>query len=201
MKKALLVTTAILMATSATQANAETWPRWYIGLGVGITHQNESDVDGVTGVGDFEYETGHSFNAALGYRLQPHESLFGNGNIEIEYTFRSEDIDNQTVSNEVKASTTAVNYIEHLGTGSMWKPYLGAGIGISNIEVEGTTRGDDDVFIYQLLGGFGYEPETMPNTRLKIGYRYLGTFSDPDYSTGDFEYDNHSIEAGAEFRF
>lgn len=201
MKKAILAAATILLASTNTANAEEAWPRWYLGLAGGGTYQARSDVDGVAGTSRFEYDNGYTVSGTLGYRLHESESLAGmNGNIELEIGYREQELENS--AGEVSAQIYAINYVEHFGTGAAAAPYLGVGIGAANIEVDGLpAKGDDTVAIYQLMGGIGYQPETMPRTRLKIGYKYLGTFEDPSFSTGEFEYDNHSVEVGAEFQF
>jgi opacity protein-like surface antigen len=49
--------------------------------------------------------------------------------------------------------------------------------------------------------GIGYEPSSVHNVGLTLGYRYMAPFSDPSASGTDYQYSNHSVEVGAKFRF
>lgn len=206
MKQTLLATTLILSAAATANANPygdDNWPYWYIGLNAGGTYQTSVDVKGVAGVTELDPEVGYSIGGSIGHRLKPSESVFGNdGKIELEASVKSQDLDN-TSGGEIKADVFVLSYIEEINNyGSQTQPYLGAGLGYASIEADGTNAtGDDDAFIYQLQLGVSYEPRTIKNTAWKLGYKYLGTFNDPEISTGEIEYDNHTIEAGAEFRF
>ena len=96
-------------------------------------------------------------------------------------------------------------------------PYIGLGIGFSNIDADITAPNisplqliDDSatVFAYQIMAGVGLD--LNPKVTLTLDYRYFAT-TDPDFSPGPFfgpglpdiesEYQNHSINIGGRFYF
>ncbi len=208
MKKALF-TAAILAATVSTSASAQdTWPYWYVGLSVGGTFQSDSDFTSNGASGEFGHDEGIALGASLGYIISQDRD-FGRSRVELEYSNRQSDLGG--VGGDVEADVVAANYYYDFTTqGSNVMPYLGAGVGAAEISVDPTNAagasGDDTVGIYQVMAGVGYAPENLPRTELTIGYKYLGTFNDPDVNntgagTTEFEYDNHSVEVGAKLRF
>jgi len=213
MKKTFLAaTTAIIVAGAfSVDANAEErWPRWYLGLTAGASFQPDQDytISGGGGTGEFPYDAGYSFSAALGYKIPSEDGFLGNSNLELELGFRNNGVDSS--DSTAQASTLMENYILNIPTDAGLNPYLGAGVGAAQIDIDATNaagaNGDDVNLMYQFLVGVGFEPETIPNTEFIVGYRYLSAFDDPKVSrTGggnvEFEYDVHSVEAGFRLLF
>jgi opacity protein-like surface antigen len=81
------------------------------------------------------------------------------------------------------------------------KPYVGAGLGAANIDVD---VDDDTVFAWQLMAGLGYVPQSIPFTEWTLGYRFFNT-NDAKITVGatnaDMEYMSHNVEAGVKFLF
>lgn len=211
MKKSLFVAT-ILAASVSTGAQAQdNWPYWYVGLNAGATYQGDSDFTSTSGggsTGDYSFDTGTQYGGSLGYVLSQDDHT-GRTRAEIEYSYREQGFDGGT--GEVQASVVTANIYQDFKTqGSNVMPYIGAGVGIADIDVSAANPsgaiGDDNVPVYQLMAGVGYAFENAPRTEMTIGYKYLGTFSDPEVANtvaGDteFEFDGHSVEVGAKFRF
>lgn len=94
-------------------------------------------------------------------------------------------------------------------TGSNWKPFVGAGIGVglAHLKEKGfspatQTEGDDTVFAYQAMAGVGYS--IVPSTTIFAGYKFFGTseISVTDSSgTARGTINFHSIEIGVRYRF
>lgn len=201
--KKLILASAAIMAISSTANAVERFPNWYLGLSGGLTHQEDSDFDN-GGSGKFDYDSGYVISGQLGY--QP--PSFGGFRVEAEIGGRKQDLSGTGNSGEVKATTYAANAFYDFYNDSTLTPYLGAGLGVGKFEISGANsagaNGSDTVGIYQLMAGVGYETKALPNVQWTAGYRYLAPFSDPSVEGGvptEFEYDNHSLELGAKFRF
>ena len=87
------------------------------------------------------------------------------------------------LTGDFQALTFKVNAFYDIDLGFAWKPYVGGGIGLTKISVEGrsATTGtllvddNDTVFSYQVGGGVGYEfplPEDRSIT-VSLDYRYF----------------------------
>lgn len=199
MKVTSTVSLAILAAAMfAAPANAEPrWPNWYVGLHGGWSMDDEYDATG----GDVETDGGYILGASLGYVPPTELPFFNMTRYELEYTFRSNDVE-APGTGEVEAHTAMLNMLVDFDNQTNWTPYVGGGLGMASIELDGE---DDSVFAWQLMAGLDYEPDAMPMTVWGIRYRYLGA-QDADITTAggattEFEYDNHSVEATARFRF
>lgn len=198
MKIKSTISLAILAATMfAGSANAEPrWPNWYVGLHGGWSMDDEYDATG----GDVETDGGYILGASLGYVPPTELPFFNMTRYELEYSFRSNDVE-APGSGEVEAQTAMANMLVDFDNTTNWTPYVGGGLGMANIELDGD---DDSVFAWQLMAGLDYEPESLPMTVWGLRYRYLGA-QDADIATAgtttELEYDNHSVEATARFRF
>lgn len=87
------------------------------------------------------------------------------------------------LTGDFQALTFKVNAFYDIDLGFAWKPYVGGGIGVTKVSVEGrsATTGtllvddNDTVFSYQVGGGVGYEfplPEDRSIT-VSLDYRYF----------------------------
>lgn len=200
--KKLAAASLAILATAfvAGSASAEPrWPNWYVGLHGGWAMDDSYDTDAG---GDIETDGGYAVGASLGY-VPPTEIPFLNmTRYELEYTFRSNDVE-APGTGEVESNTAMLNMLVDFENDTRFTPYVGGGVGMSNIEF-GDEDADDSVFAWQLMAGLDYSPETMPMTVWGLRYRYLGA-QDADVDMAgtpvEVEYDNHSIEAAARFRF
>jgi len=95
-------------------------------------------------------------------------------------------------------------------TGGPLKPYIGAGIGVSFVDVDYSPsatpiiRDEATSFAYQGIAGVAYE--VSPSVDLLLAYRYRATTDvsvEADLFAADFEIENSAsiVEAGLRFRF
>lgn len=188
-----------LTALAAFPAHATPrWPNWYLGLGAGVAMTDEQDIQGG---GHYDLENGYQFTAALGYRPRTDVAPLNMMRIEAEFGYRSNSIENGT--GDYKAKTYMANFLYDIGEPEQsFIPYLGAGVGLVDGEIDGTgADGSDTSFGYQLMGGVAYAPETLPNTEWSIGYRYLSVPSDFQFNGSDVEYSSHAVEVGTRLLF
>lgn len=192
------------------------WPHWYVGLQGSVSFLNETDVTlGSTRAGDLDFESGYGLGASLGYTPKTNNAFFNQTRFELEYYYRTNDLDelsaggaSSQIADDISSNSYMFNAYYDFNTGTSLSPYLGGGVGITNIELNVPSLAvsdEDSVFAYQLMAGVGWQPESLLNTVLHVGYRYFDA-SDPDFSAIggarlDHEYEGHNIEAGARFRF
>ncbi|MCH2548359.1 MAG: outer membrane beta-barrel protein [Alphaproteobacteria bacterium] len=192
-----------ILATSliATSAHAEKrWPNWYVGLHGGWAM--DDGYDATTGGVTTEVNTdgGGIIGASLGYVPPTQVPFFDMTRYELEYSYRNND-NSAAGGSDFESHTTMLNMLVDFKTDNRWNPYVGGGVGMTSLDVGGE---DDSTFAWQLMAGLEYAPTIMPMTLWGVRYRYLGA-SDADINNGgintEYEYDSHSIEATARFRF
>lgn len=208
MKKAL-ISSALLLATLPSIANAEErWPRWYLGLAGGYNYTGDVEFSGTTGNGDLPTDGGIYGAVALGYMPSGGGNvLIDNSRIELELAYRENDVDNS--NSDVSIGSLAANYFYDIDMGGDIKPYVGAGIGVAEVNLSGTNQtsveSDDVAAIYQLMAGLTYTPEELHRTEVYAGYKYFDGFSDAKISDGsgttELDFGAHTVEAGVRLRF
>lgn len=214
MKKLLLSTVSALVLFATSDANAvrdpDAYPYWYIGLNAGITYVDDADVTGAS-TGTVEHDSGASFGASLGYNPHGTGSLIDYLRFEVEVRAESADLDSfgtATATNDVQSVAYMANIFADLRVYETWTPYVGAGLGFADVELDSPTLSVDDsdnALAYQFMAGVGYAPRSLPNTEFTLGYRYFATddleFSNNASAAVDYEYSSHNIEVGTRFKF
>ena len=154
-----------------------------------------------------EFDTGLVAAAAVGYKT-------GMMRLEGEFSYRSNGLDKVTdlggpfsASGDVTAFSGMLNGYVDLDNQTAITPFLMAGIGFSNISLDGVVIDgfpffdeDDTVFAYQ--GGAGVGIALAPNLMLDVEYRYFAT-TDPEFSDNflEAEYGTHNFMAGVRVSF
>ena len=179
----------------------------YISGNIGLAYLSDSDLSTAAVPGivvETEFDYGLNVNGAMGF-------VVGQGRMEIEVAYRTNDIDSFSVigvsvpgGGDVTALSGLLNAFYDIKTDSAITPYLGGGIGVANVEIDNLSilgipfpgSEDDTVFAYQLGGGIGYAiNDTMT---VDLGYRYFAT-ADPDFNGLEAEYGSHNITIGIRF--
>ena len=184
-------------AAGRSSADSSRWPYWYVGLNAGVNFTSASDWEKGAASGDFDTKEAVSYSASIGY--QP-----SNMRYELELGQSEQDLDAAATTGKIKATKLMANAIYDFGTNSGVVPFLGVGLGAVKADVTPTNvptvNGASTKPAYQLIAGASAK-EVLPQTDLSLAYKYLGTFSDFKEDTTKFEYNAHTIEAGAKFRF
>ena len=202
MKKSLFcLICCILLAFSSTGLAAETTGP-YVSVNLGWAMMADGNVSGVDNHGPFseelEYDSGLTFGGALG-------NNFGNGRIEGEVAYQTNDIDTisgvKTDNYETSLLSFMVNGYYDFHNDSAFTPYLTAGIGVAKFELEptGQPKEDDTVFAYQF--GFGGEYAVSETVSLDCRYRYLGIADAELENKDEFEVASHNITLGVRVAF
>ena len=191
-------------------------PGPYLGLFVG--GQLLAPAKGEDSLGTFKLESkaAPSASVVLGWELEP-GSQIGEGRIELEYTRRSNSIDEAEFSDgtvpakgDLIADSLLVNFFGVYRNSSVWTPYGGAGLGIAKISaadltVTGQPLTDDEalVFAYQL--GCGVDVALSEKLTLDFGYRFFSSskaeFSETNGEKFDLSYLSHSAMVGLRLGF
>lgn len=144
---------------------------------------------------------------------------------EIEVAFRSNDINqlsNTSISGNnlgviqpqedgsVNATSIMKNFIREFNNNSLFTPYVGAGLGLSYIDVEfgeanssdgeATFQNGEAIFSYQAIGGVATKLNSWSD--FIIEYRFLGTSEIEFGSLNDsFAYNTSTLFLGATFEY
>jgi opacity protein-like surface antigen len=169
----------------------------YISGNLGAVIVEDSDFDAGPLSGEFTFDTGFGFVAAVG------SSVENGGRIEVELGYRKNDFDElkidglgkADIDGDISSLSLMGNAYYDFSTEGGFSPFIGAGLGYANIEADLDDAGDEDdsVFAYQLiLGGSFASSETLS---VDLQYRYFAT-DDPEFDGVDAEYSTHNFMIG-----
>lgn len=213
--------------------------KWYVGVFGGYAFSSDAsltyynyDYDH-----DYDYNYEHDVNVqeawVFGVKFGYTPPVLKYFSFEFEYSYLNPDVDRTVfprsgtdytaVEGDVKLNNFMFNAIAKYPTGKI-HPYVGAGIGFSNIDVsllrtssEGyaySISHDDTVFAWQIL--LGVEIDLTNNFSLDIGYRYFSAEDESDddddddhhhghyhdyYHGTQFDYDTSMVTLGLKYRF
>ena len=187
MKRILMtmVCAAVLMATSAQAASG----KMYFSASGGLSITDDLDFPGI----NFSFSPGFNVGGAVGYD-------FGQFRAEGEIRYSTVDLDEvngiaSPISADLSALTFMANgYYDHEMGNSPVTPYIGAGLGIADSELDATGLGStsETDFAYQFMLGLGFDINS--STALTAEYRFLG-IADSDAPN------THAFIFGARFMF
>ena len=192
---ARIATVALIGCSAAAPASSQPLRDWYASLGVGWDHaERVTFEDGSLLEID---RRGWRPNAALGAKFGDNWRIELNGSIqentpEVLYQPSAAIEVNPDERDVLRASSLMANVLRDIPIGIAWRPYVGAGIGVTKLDYrvsEQETRSRPRIFFvddkstalaFQLIAGF-----TVPLTRrldLAADYRY---FKAPSPNLGD----------------
>jgi opacity protein-like surface antigen len=180
-----------LALAGVAQAQQTTDPNWYVRGDAGGTFAGE--LNGASP--NVKGKSGWTVDLAAGRSL--------NGNVRAEGELLYSEADRKDVSTgKIKTFGSLVNGYYDIDTGTKFRPYVGAGVGIAQVKLDkGLTHGDDTGLAYQLKTGVSY----AINDRLsaQVGYRYLGV-NDVHIGQGvgriDGDYRDQAVTAGLTYK-
>ena len=191
MKKIFAVGLAMALMTGGVVSSVSAAP--YVSGDFGLVSVSDSTLSGNTS-GEMSMDPGFGFLAAIG-------NNFDGLRAEAEFAYRTNDLDevsNVSVNGDISSMAVMGNLLVDLPLSESVRPFLGAGIGLANVEIDSNGSSDDTVFAYQAIAGIGF-PLTHVTT-LDFQYRYFAT-ADPDFDGTEAEYDTHNFFAGLRFDF
>lgn len=209
-----LTAAAALTAGGAHAQTASDWMPWnwvrgdetYFSVKGSSDWMQNADLGGP----DLEMNNGWGGNVAVGRYLNK------NTRAEVELGYYTSGVDkvktstgNVGADGDVTAMTGMLNAYYEPFAECRIKPYVGAGIGVANVDADSVSAagtavadGDDTVFAGQVMAGASYQ--FTPSTALTAEYRYLQTAdADIDTPTGstDMNYQNHMAMLGLRVKF
>jgi len=219
-KIALSAVMAVAVATPVA-AQAQDKSGIYLGIAGGVNLLDETNIDILNGAATVEndYEAGYAVSGTVGYdygRLWKYGGLRS----ELEFAYRENDIDVHQLggANLPGSRGDAVTYSLMLNgfhdfqTGTLFRPYVGAGLGYAWSEVNdfGVTglnvaNDDDSDFAWQFIVGIGYD--ITDNATLAVDYRYFDTAADirttpaTGSTSNDVDLESHTISLGLRYKF
>lgn len=176
---------------------------FYVGIGGGINHAQNSDVEIGVGGGTFNVKNvdsklGWAGNAFVGYN-------FGGPRLELEVAYRNNKVKKNELpggGERVQSGAVMANFIYEFFSDSVVSPYIGAGAGAAYVWGKGLVDDGDVAFAYQGIAGVNLK--VTPNVVLSADYRYFRT-ADPQIKekgvSADFDYVNHTGMIGIAYRF
>ncbi len=205
------VTAALLAATSAAEAK----DGFYLDAKGGATFLQ--NVEGAAGgfIGDADTEIGFLGSAAAGYAVDIPQTG-GTFRGEIEVAYRENDVEELDLSGfildvdgDITSKAIMFNAFYDFDLGSGWRPYFGAGLGATEVEMDFETNvaqvvGDKETVVaYQVSVGFGYQ--IVESVTISLGYRFFGTdeieLEDSLGNRFETDYNAHTIEGGIRIVF
>lgn len=232
LKSSLLAAAATLALTPAAHA----YQGLYGSIGAGLTYmEDERDVsnDG-SGVGPFTFDSSADYDKGIGVYTALGYAWGNNWRTELEFSYRTNDIDqidpgpaftgfpSGSISGDTRSYSVLANAIYDFDFGSIVTPYLGAGVGFSNVnhDITGSLAsggaptpalsiayGDSyTTLAYQGIAGVAVD--LAEGLALDLSYRFLGTnkrSSDGTLNGQLAEFDTgyhvHSLFAGLRWNF
>lgn len=202
-RRALWLAAAMTAAVPFAAANADGDEGWYLGAGAGVNLLQDSDVGGVNA--EIESELGGMGIIRFGYD-------YGNGwRTEIEGGYRQNNVDeisNVNGTGKTRNLDGMINVLYEFETGTMFRPYVGVGLGASNVRFDnispvGGSRIDDEDVVFAYQGIVGGNIEIDRALAVFVEYRFLGT-DEPDFATDagtEVEADNYNHSALVGLRY
>ena len=153
----------------------------YVELSPGLSLISDSDTSGgFFDSPDIEYDSGFTIGGALGYQIQDHVRA------EASLSYRTADVDkvggiSLGASGDVNVTSLMANVYYDFDLGLPVTPYLGAGLGLSRVDLDAKLGGisakddDDTAFSVSLMAGASYS--IRDNLDLSLGYRFLGALA------------------------
>ncbi len=184
------VVLAALAAGAATQAQAT--EGWYGRVDGGYSVDGEIDFNnGATYDLDDDWMAGGGVGYAFsrGFRL------------EGELSYRTNELD--TYPADISATSAMLNLYYDFNRGGRFEPYVGVGIGATDLEFDGTPEDIDIGGAWQAIAGVAIG--LTDRLDLDIGYRYFQgielEWDDGVGSSGDFDYTHQAVTVGLRWQF
>jgi opacity protein-like surface antigen len=155
-------------------------------------------------------------SAVIGWDLEPGNPV-GEGRVELEYTRRSNPLDQVKFAEgsfkgggKVTADSLLINFFAVVRDYGRWSPYAGVGIGAARIEasdltVTGQPMGNGSVVVFAYQLGAGIDVALTDHLNLDLGYRLFSSsrpkFTEASGHKFEMDYINHSAVLGLRVGF
>lgn len=195
----------VLFLSVSTPALCEEQNTYIAGLiGAGLLQNSAIDDPALSGSfpgSDFElvYNAGYFLGVAVGHHFR-----YLRGEVEVGYqsnTISDLRIDGDNVEasgrNEVRLLTLMLNGYYDFKNSSNFTPYITAGLGLGNMDMDGAEGGGDPVSEYQIGVGCAIN---MGRMEIDAKYRYLAT-TKAEFGASTMDYTTHNIIVGIRYYF
>jgi OOP family OmpA-OmpF porin len=182
---------ALLSSASAIATTANATEGWYGRVDGGYSVDGEVDFNnGAT----YDLEEDWMAGLGVGYAFGPGLRLEG------ELSYRTNELD--TFPADVTTTSAMLNAYYDFNRGGRFEPYLGLGIGATDVEFDGTPEDVDVGAAWQAMAGVAIG--LTDRLDLDIGYRYFQGIElewDDGISSGDFDYTHQAVTVGLRWQF
>jgi len=192
--RALLAGFVLLASTTSALAAGP-----YIGAAGGMTIFHDSDLKNAAGTtATVSYDKGFGFNVSGGYN-------FDGFRCEGEFGYKKADVDTVGIVSISGGDATFMSYMVNgyydiKTTEPAITPYIGAGLGLINGELnDNGQKADDNVFGYQVVAGIGFN--VNKNVAIDLSYRFQGAASDLKVEGSELSYTSSNLMAGLRYNF
>jgi outer membrane protein OmpA-like peptidoglycan-associated protein len=221
MKLRLGIVAALLSSTSGVAMAQYSTPAtppasFYVGIFGGAAFPLHSSIDGPSvpgGSSRADWDTGYVVGGTLGY-------IVGNGfRAELEGAYRRSSINGLygvgNADGRIANTSAMGNVIYDINTGTFVTPYIGAGVGMSYVQIranpaatatpQASFDNHDVVLAYQGIAGLSFQ--VTPAIALGVDYRFFGTMqprmpsSTPPSLDHDFTNYQHTVTANIRYLF
>ena len=196
---------AIAQSTDDTMMMDSAVRGWYLSGNIGIHHPMDSDLSGTGVSSSAEIDQGLAGLAAFGFDFGEHWRA------EFETGYRESDLDNisgTAATGDAEALSGIANVFYDFNLGGGIEPYLGAGLGMTRVSLDGASpiggsSITDDDWGFALQAGAGLAIPLNRRLKLTADYRYMSV-RDLNYTSAagtsiDADYDDHAVFIGLRF--
>lgn len=191
---------------------------FYLSMSGGGSYVQEIENDDSAGSFNIDLDPGHSASVAIGYDFANKHPDFGRGRLDIEFSYRSNELDEvefleaKSVGGgdlNVKSVMLTTYGIPEDHSGN-WTPYFCLGIGAAEITLDqatvaGSPLADDSDWVLAGQVGLGSGYAISNHLTFDLGYRFFTTtrpeFKDAAGEKFDSEYFSHLLQAGLRITF
>ena len=223
MRTTKILATVFVLAPAASSADMA-FTDMYVGgfggavFGVDAEGKNDTVFPGGTATVDFDPDGEYALGLVFGARVAQ------NFRAEVELSYSNSDIDGTkftaggpgidiVAKGDLSSTSLLLNGWYEFETNSSWRPYLGGGIGYTNVDADvfstaaiDAFKDSDGGFSYQI--GFGATFPVGQSGTVDIGYRYhetpglkLNSEANSGFAFDDIDFKTQTIQVGYNYRF
>lgn len=164
-------------------------------VGIGYSMPSKQDVKSIS-TNAIDFENGAEIQLAVGYKLESFR-------FEGEYSYSNFNADklyypagSESIGGSMKVQSLMANAIYDFDIDFVLKPYVGAGLGMSNVAWDMTGADDSDtVFTYQVMLGATYAVNEKMNVDVEYKYKNVGEYSIVDNGGGTGTMTNNTFSS------
>lgn len=191
LKKSLILTVLLLVFSSQYLAADGLYSK----IGIGYSMPSKQDVESHSTNG-IDFKNGAEIQLAVGYKMDSFR-------FEGEYSYSKFSMDklytssaSRYIDDVMKIHSLLANAIYDFNINFPFKPYIGAGLGMSQVRWDGKTiHYSDKAFTYQGFFGVTYAVNNKINFDIQYKYKDIGKYSLIDISGGKGTMTNNTFNS------